>query len=93
MRIIPRQNFGGNSCLGESMRVQSYRCDYCSNLKGEGNRWWLGRLDREHFMLARWDATLADRDGYEHICSESCATKAVSKWMTQPNPHVMRHSV
>jgi hypothetical protein len=65
------------------MRVHSpYRCDYCSNLKGETNHWWLRLLDREHFSLQRWDTTLADTPGYEHICSESCAAKALSKWMT-----------
>ena len=71
------------------MKVQSYRCDYCSKLKGESNRWWLAQPDGEHFTLALWDATLADGDGYEHICSESCATKALSKWMTEPSPRVV----
>jgi len=70
------------------MKVQSHRCDYCSKLKGESNRWWLGRPDSGHFTLAFWDATLADADGYEHICSESCAAKALSKWMTQPGSQV-----
>lgn len=80
---MDQQNFGGNKYLRESMKVQSYRCDYCSKLKGESNRWWLGQPDGEHFTLARWDATLGDGNGFEHICSESCATKALSKWMTQ----------
>ena len=80
---IQQQNFGESIHLRESMKVQSYRCDYCSKLKGESNRWWLGQPDGEHFTLALWDATLGDGDGYEHICSESCATKALSKWMTQ----------
>ena len=70
------------------MRVHSpYRCDYCSNMKGETNHWWLRLPDRERFTLQRWDATLADVPGYEHICSESCAAKALSKWMT-PAVHV-----
>jgi hypothetical protein len=71
------------------MRVHSpYRCDYCSNMKGETNHWWLRAMDREHFTLQRWDATLADVPGYEHICSESCAAKALSKWMTPAPVHV-----
>ncbi|HMD49517.1 MAG TPA: hypothetical protein VKG79_10485 [Bryobacteraceae bacterium] len=71
------------------MRVHSpYRCDYCSNMKGETNHWWLRAQDREHFTLQRWDAALADVPGYEHICSESCAAKALSKWMTPPAVHV-----
>ena len=71
------------------MRVNSpYRCDYCLNLKGETNHWWLRLPDRDQFTLQRWDATLADVPGCEHICSESCAAKALSKWMMQMNAHV-----
>ena len=54
---IRQQKFGGNKYLKESMKVQSYRCDYCSKLKGESNRWWLGQPDGEHFTLALWDPT------------------------------------
>ena len=84
-----QQNLAGNDYLRETMKVQSYRCDYCSKLKGESNRWWLGQPDGEHFTLALWDAALGDGDGYEHICSESCATKALSKWMTQSARQIM----
>ncbi len=71
------------------MKVHSpYRCDYCLNLKGETNHWWLRQPDRQHFILLGWDATLADAEGYDHICSESCAVKALSKWMTQMSAHV-----
>lgn len=73
------------------MKVQCpYRCDYCLNLKGQTNHWWLRPQDAEQFHLIRWDATLADMDGYEHICSESCAAKALSKWMTQAIGNVAR---
>jgi hypothetical protein len=75
------------------MKVQSYRCDYCSKLKGESNRWWLGRPDGEHFTLALWDPTPGDGNGYEHICSESCATKALSKWMTESARHQIMSQV
>jgi hypothetical protein len=70
------------------MKVHSHRCDYCFNLKGETNHWWLRPTDAEQFKLLRWDDALADSDGYEHICSESCAAKALSKWMTHPAAHV-----
>jgi hypothetical protein len=71
------------------MKVHSpYRCDYCLNLKGETNHWWLRPPDREQFTLLSWDSSLADAEGYEHICSESCAAKALSKWMAQPGVHV-----
>ena len=66
------------------MRVTCpYKCDYCQNPKGETNHWWLRRRDTQQFTLLAWDGILADRDGYEHICSESCAAKALSRWMAR----------
>jgi hypothetical protein len=76
------------------MRVYSpYRCDHCSNLKGETNHWWLRAPELGKFTLQRWDHALADMPGYEHICSESCAAKALSKWMTLPSSHATAQSV
>jgi hypothetical protein len=69
------------------MQAHSYRCDYCSNLKGESNHWWLRAPCKKMFTLQCWDNTQADMAGYEHICSESCAAKALSKWMTEGNVH------
>ena len=60
-----------------------YKCDYCSNQKGETNHWWLRPQDSELFTLLAWDETLASEEGNEHICSESCAAKALSKWMAR----------
>ena len=67
-----------------------YRCDYCQNLKGETNHWWLRAPIPEQFTLLPWDAAIADTDGYEHICSGSCAAKALSKWMAEVGTHVPR---
>jgi hypothetical protein len=60
-----------------------YKCDYCLNQKGETNHWWLRPHDPERFTLLAWDEALAGEEGNEHICSESCAAKALSKWMTR----------
>ena len=73
------------------MRVHCpYRCDYCQNLKGETNHWWLRVLNTEQFTLLPWDAALADTAGYEHICSGSCAAKSLSKWMAQVGESIAR---
>jgi hypothetical protein len=73
------------------MKNHSYRCDYCARLKGESNHWWLrvpGKKPGETmFTLQCWDNMQADVTGYEHICSESCAAKALSKWMTHGDAH------
>jgi hypothetical protein len=75
------------------MKVQCpYRCDYCFNLKGETNHWWLRPLDAQQFSLLRWDQQLADLQGYEHICSESCASKALSQWLSQASGNLVRPS-
>ena len=76
------------------MKVQCpYRCDYCLNLKGETNHWWLRPQDAEQFHLVRWVQRLADLPGHEHICSESCASKALSKWLAQASGNLVRSSV
>ena len=62
---------------------QPYRCDYCGKLKEASNHWWLRLINGDLFSLLRWQDTLADSGDYEHICSESCASKALSKWMAQ----------
>ena len=67
------------------MKIHSHRCDHCSNLKGESNHWWLRVREQDKFTLQSWDDVKADAPGYEHICSESCATKALSRWMTRPD--------
>jgi hypothetical protein len=73
------------------MKVQCpYRCDYCLNLKGETNHWWLRPQDAEQFRLIRWDHAIADVEGYEHICSESCAAKALSKWLADASGNLVR---
>lgn len=65
--------------------TQPYRCDYCGKAKGEANHWWLLRsfspLDSDLFTLFSWDDASAAEEDVEHICSEQCAVKALSKWL------------
>jgi hypothetical protein len=59
-----------------------YKCDYCQNTKGEANHWWLLNTSNGlAFFLRGWDANLADKEHFQHVCSEQCAVKALSKWM------------
>lgn len=42
----------------------------------------IGRISFERSALfAIWNDLVADSPGVKHICSESCASKALSKWM------------
>jgi hypothetical protein len=65
------------------MKIASYRCDRCETLKGESNHWWLRlpELDAPGFVLIAWDDQTAEREKVEHICSQACASKALSFWM------------
>lgn len=66
------------------MKVASpYRCDYCGAPRGEANHWWLRITVMTSFVLEAWSDALAADDGVEHICSEACVTKALSKWMRE----------
>lgn len=68
-----------------------YKCDYCSNTKGEANHWWLRSPQPLLFMLLPWgNGASADAEGIEHICSEQCATKALAKWMGEQKPITLR---
>ena len=64
-----------------------YKCDYCLNQKGETNHWWLRSQDTDEFVLLPWDESLASRGQHEHICSASCASKALSQWMARVIAH------
>lgn len=74
-----------------------WSCDYCGVHKGGANHWWLllknsqdlttGLANIQVFALLPWSDKMADeKDGkeeylHQHICSESCANKALSQWM------------
>lgn len=61
---------------------EPYRCDHCDRAKGDANHWWLRHLGNpKMFNLYGWDDEEARRPYVEHICSEACAVKALSKWM------------
>jgi hypothetical protein len=61
-----------------------YICDECGTQKKESNHWWLlipDWGDRNSFVLMPWSSLYVDGLDVKHLCSESCATKQLSKWM------------
>ena len=65
------------------MKLASFKCDYCDTHKGESNHWWLRFKRSAAFLLFPWDEVKAQSGDHEHICSESCASKALSVWMAR----------
>jgi hypothetical protein len=65
------------------MKGHPYKCDYCLSQKSPANSWWLRPRESDRFTLLLWDDVLADCAGFEHICSASCASKALSQWMAR----------
>lgn len=66
------------------MNFSGQRCDQCDRVKGEANGWWL--IDKNQigmFVLRPWDKDLATTERYYHICSENCAAKALSQFMSK----------
>lgn len=72
-----------------------WKCDVCERPKGEGNHWFnfmanatvtaaLGS-DVVSFttnaLFSKWNDVVADMPGVRHICSQACASKALSQWM------------
>lgn len=62
-----------------------YICDVCKAPKGATNHWWLLYMGPGYygFTLGIWKSTEADLPGVEHICSEACAAKSLSRWMAR----------
>ena len=62
-----------------------YKCDYCDRLKGETNHWWLAAQpegqSRQGSPVASMGWERAKLPGVKHICSEQCASKALSRFM------------
>lgn len=81
-------------------KIATYKCNYCPTLKQESNHWWLvgefsvqtheGRV--AFFGLRPWDGSTAQLPDIEHICSESCAHKALAKYMERKTNESSRSS-
>jgi hypothetical protein len=66
------------------MKVSPYKCDYCGQLQKPGDPpWFLRPKDAIGFYMLWWDTELADEPRYEHVCSQACAMKAMSKWAAE----------
>jgi hypothetical protein len=73
------------------VKISTYQCSYCPTMKGATNHWWLRyALVEAHFWLIPWDEDKAQSEDHEHICSESCALKALAKWLGKASGNVVK---
>jgi hypothetical protein len=56
-------------------------CDFCGKVKGETNHWWCVSLIRNGEDLRIIKHWYGHDHGVKDACSESCVTKAVSRFM------------
>ncbi len=65
------------------MIVETFACNECKVLRREANHWFrAAKLSSGVFTIAPWDngpLMLADGDKEQHLCSEKCASVAMSK--------------
>ena len=57
-----------------------FTCNGCGKQKQKVNRWWLASLNGGTFQIQPWTDEEAN-SAQQHLCGESCLTKAVSKYM------------
>lgn len=75
------------------MEVKQVVCDECGVTKGETNHWWIIGIDdepdsgRDQFAIVpgkeRWKKNHLCRV-YVDVCSQQCATKKLSEWLSRP---------
>lgn len=73
------------------MRVESVICDICRARKGENNHWFVGFCDKLSLHVYKQsDIKLSPnlQKDLIDICSESCATKALSRFLGDKNEQV-----
>jgi len=65
----------------------TYKCDGegCESIKKEANHWWLVRAENGSARAAYFNARPMSEESVDErdltMCSESCVSKALSRWM------------
>jgi len=63
------------------MKVDTYKCDQCGQMKGELNHWFLFGSHDTQCRVVRWG--FADREDELHLCSDACVIKQVQGWLSK----------
>ena len=70
------------------MKIDSFLCDVCSQVKGISNHWFKFRsYDNDgngaEFIVNSWDSKGTDYPNTIHLCSDQCVIKTVQSWLSE----------
>ena len=62
------------------MKVTTYKCDVCGQIKGENNHWFRVEAGSAGLELNAWGTAPATASTVD-LCSDQCVIKTVQKWL------------
>lgn len=68
------------------MKVDTYKCDVCGQMKGENNHWLLIESTGTGLKLYGW-GEVASGPATVDLCSDQCVTKTVQQWLSAHAAH------
>jgi hypothetical protein len=63
------------------MRIDTFKCDVCGQIKGENNHWFRIDSDCGGLSVGAWNTVLATSTTVD-LCSDACVIRVVQKWLT-----------
>jgi hypothetical protein len=63
------------------MRVDTFKCDVCGKMKGDGNHWFRIEAADAGMKMAPWGKLKPSPTSVD-LCSDQCVLTQVQKWLT-----------
>ncbi len=63
------------------MRVDTFKCDVCGKMKGEGNHWFRMEMGDAGIKMCPWGVMKLTQTSVD-LCSDQCVLTMVQKWLT-----------
>jgi hypothetical protein len=63
------------------MRVDTFKCDVCGKMKGEGNHWFRLEMGDAGMKMCPWGVMKLTGSSVD-LCSDQCVLTMVQKWLT-----------
>lgn len=62
------------------MKVETFACDICGQIKGENNHWFRMCTGGRGLELVAW-GVMPSTETTVDVCSDQCVTKVVQRWL------------